>query len=147
MYNEEETREANIKLEDLLNRDKSKWMADIKSLVLDLRDIRKLAECQVTMLSYRQMLLDKVTEMRIMIYKRNLAWDRHYKQKYREYSINYDLKLNQSERNSFIDADMGHFKLQVRLLETHVTFYQDCIKTLDNMGFAIRNRIRLEDEE
>lgn len=147
MYNEEETQKANTKLEDLLNRDKTKWMADIKSLVSDLRDIRKLAECQVTMLSYRQMLLDKVTEMRIMIYKRNLTWDRHYKQKYREYSINYDLKLNQSERNSFIDADMGHFKLQVRLLETHVTFYQDCIKTLDNMGFAIRNRIRLEDEE
>ena len=147
MYNEEETREANIKLEDLLNRDKTKWMTDIKSLVSDLRNIRKLSECQVTMLSYRQMLLDKLTEMRIMIYKRNLAWDRHYKQKYGDYSINYDLKLNQTERNSFIDADMGQFKLQIRLLEAHVTFYQDCVKTLDNMGFAIRNRIRLEDEE
>jgi len=138
---------VNDKLEELLNRDKTKWMSDIKALISDIRDIRKLADCQVTMLSYRQMLLDKVTDMRAMIYKRNLVWDRHYKQRYRDYCINYDIKLNQTERNSFIDADMGEFKLQLKMLESHVTFYQDCIKTLDNMGFAIRNRIRLEDEE
>jgi hypothetical protein len=147
MYSEEETKVANDKLEELLNKDKKKWMADIQDLVNRIRDIRNLSACQVDMLSYRQRLLDKVTEMRIMIYKRNAVWDRHFKTKYREYSINYDLKLNRDERKDFINADMGAFKLQVHLLETHIDFYRDCIKTLDNMGFAIRNRIRLEDEE
>jgi len=147
MYSEEETKQANEKLEELLNKDKKKWMADIQDLVNRIRNIRNLSECQVDMLSYRQRLLDKVTEMKIMIYKRNNAWDKHFKLKYREYSLNYDLKLNQSERRDFINADMGAFKLQVKLLQSHIEFYQECINTLDKMGFAIKNRIRLEDEE
>jgi hypothetical protein len=147
MYNETETKEANEKLEALLNRDKTKWMTDIQDLIDKIKNIRELSGCQVNMLSYRQRLLDKVTELKIMIYKRNTVWDRHFKTKYREYSLNYDLKLNRDERKDFINADMGPFKLQIKLLETHIDFYKDCIKTLDNMGFAIRNRIRLEDEE
>ncbi len=68
MYSEEETKQANEKLEELLNRDKKKWMADIQDLVNRIRNIRNLSECQVDMLSYRQRLLDKVTEMKINLH-------------------------------------------------------------------------------
>ena len=43
MYNEEETKVANEKLEELLNKDKKKWMTDIQDLVNRIRDIRNLS--------------------------------------------------------------------------------------------------------
>ena len=63
----------------------------------------KLSECQVRMLSYRQILLDKVTDFKTTIYKRNATWDRYYKQSVpRIFNVNYDVKLTNGEKNQFI---------------------------------------------
>ena len=35
----------------------------------------------------------------------------------------------------------------MEMLQSHIDYYYECIKTLDNMAFAIRNRIRLDDEQ
>jgi hypothetical protein len=86
-------------------------------------------------------------ELKNTIYKRNAAWERYYKIEYREYSINYDLKLTGGEKHQFIRADLSSLKNQIEMLQGHVEYYQECIKTLDNLAFAIRNRIRLDDEE
>ena len=99
------------------------------------------------MLSYRQILLDKVSEFKTIIYKRTGSLDKYYRTQYREYTLNYDIKLSSSEKNSFIKAELAALRTQINILESHVSYYQECIKTLDNMAFAIRNRIRLNDEE
>ena len=109
--------------------------------------MNELAECQVRMLSYRQILLDKVTDFKTTIYKRNATWDKYYKELYRKYSIDYDVKLTNGEKHQFIKADLSALKIQLDMLQSHIDYYYECIKTLDNMAFAIRNRISLDDKE
>lgn len=146
-YSAEKTRLANNELEDKIIQDRKKWGNDIGLLVGDIKHMNKLSDCQVKMLSYRQILLDKVTDFKSNIYKRNAAYDKYFRDKWREYSTNYDLKLTNSEKGQFIKVDLSDLKIQINLLESHLEYYFECIKTLDNMAFAIRNRIRLDDEE
>lgn len=146
-YSAENTRKANDELEKKIIADRKKWGDDITKLVSDIKHMNRLSDCQVRMLSYRQILLDKTTDFKSNIYKRNAAWERYFKEKWREYSTNYDLKLTNGEKAQFIKADLSDLKIQISLLESHLDYYFECIKTLDNMAFAIRNRIRLDDEE
>jgi hypothetical protein len=146
-YNDMATGEANTELAKRLVLDRSDWKSKVTDLVELLKEMVTLAECQVLMLSYRQILLDKITDFKTTKHKRQAAYDRYYKLKYREYSINYDIKLSSGEKVAFIKADLSHLRNQMEMLQSHMDYYQECIKTLDNLAFAIRNRINLNDKE
>jgi citrate synthase len=146
-YNDMATGEANTELAKRLVLDRSDWKSKVTDLVELLKEMATLAECQVLMLSYRQILLDKITDFKTTKHKRQAAYDRYYKLKYREYSINYDIKLSSGEKVAFIKADLSHLRNQMEMLQSHMDYYQECIKTLDNLAFAIRNRINLNDKE
>ena len=51
------------------------------------------------------------------------------------------------EKDKFVKADLSLSYRQVSLLESHLDFYRECIKTLDNSAFAIRNRIKLAEDD
>jgi hypothetical protein len=146
-YNDSSTGEANEELATRLAKDRTDWKTKISDMVSLLKEMSKLAECQVLMLSYRQILLDKITDFKTTKHKRNAAYDRYYKIKYREYSIDYDIKLTSGEKVAFIKADLSHLRTQMEMLQSHMDYYQECIKTCDNLAFAIRNRISLDDKE
>jgi hypothetical protein len=146
-YNDSDTGAANEELATRLAKDRDDWKVKISNLVGLLKEVRDLAECQVTMLSYRQILLDKITDFKTTKLKRQAAYDRYYKLKYREYSVEYDIKLTSGEKVAFIKADLSHLRTQMEMLQSHMDYYQECIKTCDNLAFAIRNRINLDDKE
>lgn len=146
-FDDSRIKEANEELETRLARDRGDWKTNIQNLVHKIKFVRELSDCQVDMLSYRQMLLDKIADLKSVLYKRNTTYDKYYKAQYREYTLNYDIKLTGSEKHQFIKADLGALRNQIDILQSHIDYYQECIKTLDNMAFAIRNRIRLEEEQ
>jgi len=146
-FDDTQIKQANEELELRLAKDRTEWRDKIKDLISKIKNMNELSECQVRMLSYRQILLDKVSDFKTTIYKRNATWERYYKNQYREYSVNYDVKLTSGEKHQFIKADLSSLKTQMEMLQSHIDYYYECIKTLDNMAFAIRNRIRLDDEQ
>ena len=146
-FDDTQIKQANEELELRLAKDRTEWRDKIKDLISKIKNMSELSECQVRMLSYRQILLDKVSDFKTTIYKRNATWERYYKNQYREYSVNYDVKFTSGEKHQFIKADLSSLKTQMEMLQSHIDYYYECIKTLDNMAFAIRNRIRLDDEQ
>lgn len=134
-------------LEDKLISDRLKWSNRILDLIKNLNAMTKLADSQVDMLSYRHMLVDHITEIQSFIYKKRTLCEKKYKDKYIEYSVTSNLKLNGGEKDKFVKADLSALYRQVSLLESHLDFYRECIKTLDNSAFAIRNRIKLAEDE
>lgn len=146
-FDDSQIKTANEELEIRLAKDRTEWKDKINNLVHSMKNMGELSECQINMLSYRQILLDKTSDFKTMIYKRNGTWERYYRSKYREYTLNYDVKLTSGEKHQFIKADLSSLKLQIDMLQSHVDYYYECIKTLDNLAFAIRNRIRLDEEQ
>ena len=146
-YDEKKIRKSNTELEKKLLADRKEWGKKISIIVDMVKNISQLAECQVLMLSYRQIILDKIIDIKSIVYKRKGFWEKHFKNKWRYYSLNYDVKLSNAEKNQFIKADLSELKIQLNLLESHIDYYHECVRTLDNMAFAVRNRISLNNEE
>ncbi len=149
IINKTELEDANTQLEDRVNKSRASWNQKIISLIESIKDINKVAEAQIFMLSYRHQLTDKMAELKLSLYKVQSRYDFYFKQQYRYYrrsDSEYDLKLNGGETSKFVAADITLLRRQQKIIESHIEYYQEVVKTLDNLGFAIKRRMELSDE-
>lgn len=144
--NRKELEEANAALEARVNKGRDDWNKKIIPLIEMIRDINKVAEAQVLMLSYRHQLADKIAELKLAVYRLNTKFDYHFKDQYRFYKNGYDLKLNGGETSQFVNSDLSLLKRQINIIQSHIDYYSEVIKTLDNLGFAIKRRIEIINE-
>lgn len=133
--------------EDKLIADREKWSTRILEMIRGLKQMDSLVDSQVNMLSYRHMLIDHITGIQSIIYRKKESYELKYREKYIEYTTNGNLKLNGGEKDRFVKADLTPIQRQISLLESHLDFYRECIRTLDNSAFAIRNRIKLAEDD
>ena len=135
--------EQNIKLEDELKKEREEWKDKVIELINMMKDNKKLSEAQVFQLSYRQQVQQKLAAYRILVDKRQSMLETQMTSRFRDYCLNYDIKLSSSEKNSFVSADCVALKQQVNMIKAQIMYFEECVKTLDNFGFAVRNKLEI----
>ena len=135
--------ETNVTLEERFKEERTEWNGKIINLIESIKNNTKLSEAQVIQLSYRQMIQDKLAEYRILHEKRQEMLDKQTVDRFREYKLSYDIKLSSSEAQAFVQADCKALKLQIKMIHTQIVYFEESIKTLDNIGFAIKNKIEI----
>lgn len=140
---DENINKTNITLEERFKEERADWNNKIITLIESIKYTQKLAEAQITQLSYRQMLQDKLVEYRILHEKRQEVFDKQTVDRFREYKLSYDIKLSSSETQAFVQSDCKALKLQIKMIQTQIIYFEESIKTLDNLGFAIKNKIEI----
>lgn len=141
------TKEVNTELEERFKSERTNWNKDIIELVKCLGNTNKLSEAQVTQLSYRQIIQDKLAEYRILKEKREETFDKLCQVRAREYTTGSEVKLTNAEKNKFASNDHAAMKQQVHMISTQITYLEECVKTLDNLGFAIKNKIEIVSQQ
>jgi len=134
------TAEKVIQLDEYLSTKRVEWTDKIKDLTVSLKRGEKLEDVSAYTLSYRQILIENLATMSSKIRSQKATLDKSYKLKWIEY-FNYDYKLTDKQREKFIDADLSDDRHIYDLLISQKNFIEGSIKTLDNMGFAIKNRL------
>ena len=134
---------TNVTLEERIKEESTDWNRKIISLIETIKHTSKLAEAQVIQLSYRQMIQDKLAEYRILHEKRQEMLDKQTADRFREYKLSYDIKLSSSETQMFVQSDCKALKLQIKMIHTQIVYFEESIKTLDNIGYAIKNKIEI----
>ena len=134
---------VNETLEERFKDERADWNDKIISLIETIKHTSKLAEAQVIQLSYRQMIQDKLAEYRILHEKRQEMFDKQMADRFREYKLSYDIKLSSSETQMFVQSDCKALKLQLKMIHTQIIYFEESIKTLDNIGYAIKNKIEI----
>lgn len=134
---------TNITLEERFKEERAEWNDKIIKLVESIKHTSKLSEAQVIQLSYRQMIQDKLAEYRILHEKRQEMFDKQTADRFREYKLSYDIKLSSSETQMFVQSDCKALKLQIKMIHTQIVYFEESIKTLDNIGYAIKNKIEI----
>lgn len=129
-----------LKLDEFLGKQRLEWTQKIKELADNLKKGINLEEVSSYTLSYRQILVEHLASMSNRIRTQKSTVDRRYKEKWLEY-YNFDYKLTDKQKERFIDADIADEKHMLDLLDSQKSFLEGSIKTLDNMGFAIKNRL------
>ena len=132
-----------ILLDDYLGTQRTEWTDKIKDLTVKLKRGIGLEEVSSYTLSYRQILVEQLATMCSKIRSQKSTCQKAYKAKWIEY-YNFDYKLTDKQREKFIDADISDEKQVLDLLDSQKNFIEGSIKTLDNMGFAIKNRLDIE---
>lgn len=133
-------------LELAFTKDRNNWTSKIMKIISGVKDVNKIPDTQVDMLSERQKLVDMISKNYMILYKLKKSLEERYKEKYQWYLKKYDYNLKDSEKKSFIKADLIMDYTKVEMYEAHIDFYKESVKTLDNLGFAIRNRLRVLEE-
>jgi|GEM_PF-1717302 len=119
------------------------WTKKILEHSQNFKDIEKIIELQVELFSDRQIILEQKHKLYERVSKMNNDISRDKRSKYLEYSINYDLRLNKDEKNIFIEADLANKSDLINLIDNHINYLDQTIKTLDNIIFGIKYRISL----
>lgn len=129
-------------LETQLAEQRNNWGNRLIVLIKTINDISNLADSQVTMLSYRQMIVDQLAKLHIRNRKIKSTYERNYKVKLLEY-YNHDFKMADKHKDAAVIGDLHYIKKQINFLEIQIDYYGECIRTLDQMAWAIKNRINI----
>ena len=140
---DEKINKTNATLEERFKEERADWNEKIINLIGTIKFTDKLAEAQVIQLSYRQMIQEKLAEYRILHEKRQEMFDKQTTDRFREYKLSYDIKLSSSETQMFVQSDCKALKLQLKMIHTQIVYFEESIKTLDNLGYAIKNKIEI----
>lgn len=140
---DKKTVEQNGKLEEEFKKEREEWKDKILELINMMKDNKKLSEAQIYQLSYRQQVQEKLASYRILVEKRQGMLETQSMARFRDYTLNYDIKLSSGEKNSFVSADLNALKQQINMVKTQITYFEECVKTLDNFGFAVRNKLEI----
>jgi hypothetical protein len=132
-------------IDDKMAEERETYSSKITDVIQMIKDINKISEAQVLMLSYRHMLVDRIITYRAALYKKKSSDTNFRKLRYEYYKTQHDLRLDYREINQFIDSDMASRIRQTELIENQVSYFQQCIDTLDKLGFAVKNKIQVEE--
>lgn len=127
-------------LDEYLNKQREDWTSKIKQLTEELKLGNNLQDVSAYTLSYRQIMVEHLAVMGNRIKSQKAVVDKRYRDKWIEY-FTYDYKLTDKMKERFIEADISDETTILELLVIQKGFFEGSIKTLDNMGFAIKNRL------
>ena len=131
-----------VEVDQYLAGQRQDWTAKIRELAKAFKNIDDLNEAMVTIPSYRQIIVEQIAQLNIKIKQQERRISKVYKESFIKY-YEYDYKLTDKQKESFLKADMSDDSMILSLLETQMDFYKESVKTLDNMSWAVRNKLQL----
>lgn len=133
-----------LALDQKLGAQRIEWSNTIRGLAAGLKNLNGMEETIANVLSSRQTLVDQIAYINVKIKQQKKVISARYREAYIRY-YEYDYKLGEKQKERFIENDLGDENMILSHLENQLDWLKDSVKTLDNMGFAIRNRLALKD--
>ena len=132
-----------VKLDAYLNDQRQEWTLKIRELAKCFKSVEKLNQAMVEIPSYRQILIEQIAQLNIKIKQQDSSLAKKYKTKFVSY-YEYDYKLTDKQKESFIKADMSEDGMVRNLLENSNGVYaRNRLRLLDNMSWAVRNKVQI----
>lgn len=132
------------KIEDKLIESQKKWAKIISTLKDKLySDIKNIVEIEAESISNIQILTDEITSYALKIARDMSRIKKLQKEKFEYYCVQYKIKTNASEKSKLIEADISTYTHKVNVYEIHVEYLKETKKNLDNIRWAIKNKLEL----
>lgn len=143
IIDETKTQEINEELCKRFESERVDWNDKLFNVIEYIKDNKKLTDAQVLQLSYRQIVMDKLTEYRILCDRRQESFDKLIQKRSNEYENQSARKLSAVDKKISLSGDYASLNRQIKLISRQISYLEETIKTLDNLGFAIKNKIEI----
>lgn len=122
------------------------WTDSIHSLNSKLKDIKMMESLMVDVYSERQRAVDYYHYLNSILIKIIKNYKRRFMEQYEFYSTKSQLRFpNETLKTNRIQADLAIELENKDVLENHIKFISETIKTIDGIIYAINSRIKLEE--
>jgi len=139
-----ELEKSNKELLTELNKRESYWNDTIKSLSVRLTCVAKdVVQVQSDTLSQRQRLSDEIKYMSYELHQFKPIIKKYRKIKTEFYLTKYPIKLQGKDKLYLIENDLAFYEQRLDIYDIHIEFLREGLNTIDNIGYAIKNKISL----
>lgn len=149
LINIEKYKKVNEDMEVFFDDRRVKWNKEIEPLLTTLKvdfnigNAPKIIDIQSLALSFRQRIAEEIS---LFMDKRSKAMVKVKKvrqEKFLFYATNFGVKTNMGEKTILIEAHLSELLRGTELIENYIEYLRACNKTLESIGFMIKNTIEL----
>jgi len=136
--------ETKQKISTKFQEKRSEISKEIQENISYLSDLKSLKKAQVNMLSLRQRLLEDNHTLleHLTILRKKYREDRANEME--NLSRNIQIRYQSNEKTVVIEGKTSSIKESLEIFENQVSFFNDSIKTIDNIIFGIKTRLDIE---
>lgn len=147
--NSDEISEKVNSLDDYIRIRQGEWNQTLSPLTQLLRSNNPddMNNVQADSLSNFLDITSEEAEFNLMLIKYQSSKASAQRDKFLHYTIDFKdshgKNLNIGEKKVMIDGDLADLNMQIQLLQSHISFLQDCKQMLTNIQFAIKNKLQI----
>lgn len=140
-----ELKNSRTELTKKMNDSVRYWKATIDGLTIRVREqhVKDIVDVQTEAISHRQTVAEDVRTYSIKIHKLVQKVKVLTKSRFEFYATSYQVKTSGTEKLKLIDSDLSEYQEFINELDEHVNFLRDTAKNLDNVNYAVKNKIEL----
>ena len=135
----------NISFVERFEKERTEWSQIIKDLSSRFREIENLIDLQVDLYSQRQVAVDYTQQLSTLQSRLKKTHLSEWQKIYNSLLINEDYRYSERERVRVTDEKTSVQKFKIDVLQIHVDYFKETVKTIDSMSFGIKHRIEIED--
>lgn len=121
------------------------WKNTVTQMSDRMRDIYSVSDLLTDLYSQRQIALEYSHTLMSHLIRLNKLLRGKKAEKWLHYTQNYDLRLDKDPKNLLIDVDLGPLIEQKEMVENHLNYMRETVKSIDTMCFGVKYRISLEE--
>ena len=126
--------------------ERSTWSEDIKDIASRFKlAVENMVDVQVDLYSKRQQAVDYTHQLIVLQSRLKKAWNTEWKKAYDSILLDQDYRYSEKEKQKYADEKTSASKLKIEIVQTHIDFFRETTKTIDNMVFGVKHRLEIED--
>lgn len=130
---------------DRFERERKEWTDKVKGISVRFRSVDDLVDVQVDLYSQRQVAVDYQHQLQVLHSKLKKKLATEFKVAYDKLKKSEDFRYSEREMAKFAEEMSGETRNKVEILQTHIDFFRETIRTIDNMIFGVKHRLEIED--
>jgi hypothetical protein len=136
--------ETKLKIAKKFQDRRSEVSKEIYENIEKLSNLKTLKEAQVNMLSLRQRLLEDNHSLleHVTLLRKKYRDERSVEME--NISRNLQIRYQANEKNIVIEGRTSSTKESLEIIENQIAFFNESIKTIDNIIFGIKTRLDIE---
>jgi hypothetical protein len=137
--------EQQVSYVERFESERNDWTEKVREIAKRFKNVEDLVDVQVDLYSERQRAAEYMHQLMVLQSKLKKNWIAEYKKIYDSLILDQDYRYSEKEKQRIAEEKSSGSKLKLDILQTHVDFFRETIKTIDNMIFGVKHRLEIED--
>lgn len=142
-------RQSNDNLEEYFKEKQVEWSKKATEIFETLKgnltpsDFKNVVNSQAYALSYRQVMNEEISFFLGKLSKEDVVLKKVKQNKFLFYATGFSLKTSMGEKAVLIDAHTAEYERTKEVIQKHIDFLRETIKSLESFQYSIKNLVSL----